>query len=79
MKHVGGERTDERQVVSLIRRMLGSTGECKSESLMISEDGELATLNVVVKVFYHEEDGQQCTLKCAVLLLSVGELPGKES
>ena len=59
-------------------RTLGSTGECEGERLKVSEDNELAALNVVMKVFYCEKDGQQFTIKSAVLLLSVGEFPGKE-
>ena len=47
--------------------------------LMIGEDGELATLNVVTEVFYHEEDAQQFMIKHAVLLLSIGEFPVKEN
>ena len=45
---------------------------------MISEDSELAAFNVVEKVFYCERDGQQFTIKSALLLLSIGEFPGKE-
>ena len=58
--------------------MLGSTGEAEGERLMISECSELAALIVVTKRFYCEEDGQQFTIKSAVLLLSVGEFTRKE-
>ena len=45
---------------------------------MISEDSELATLNVVAKVFDREEDGQQFAIENTVLVLSVGKFPRKE-
>ena len=77
--YIGGKLANEKQVASLTRKTLSGTGEGKSERLMISEDGELVTLNVVVKVFYREEDCQQFTIKYAVLLLGIGEFLGKES
>ena len=46
---------------------------------MVSEYGELVAFDMVEKVFYSEEDGQQLTVKSAVLPLSIGELPGEES
>ena len=46
---------------------------------MISENSELASLNVVTKVFYSEEDSQQFAIKSAELLLSIGEFPGKKA
>ena len=76
--HVGEKLADERQVASLTRRMLGSTGEGEGERLMISEHGELVALNVVAKVFYCEEGGQQLTINRVVLLLSIGKLSRKE-
>ena len=45
---------------------------------MIGDDSELEALDVVAKVFYREEDGQQFTIENAVLLFSVGEFSGKE-
>ena len=66
-------------MASLTKRILSGTGEDESERLMISEDGELVTLNVLAKAFYHEEDGQQFAIKHGVLILSVGEFLGKES
>ena len=45
---------------------------------LISEDGALAAVNVVVKMFYREDDGQQFAIESAILLLSVGEFPAKE-
>ena len=62
-----------------MQRTLSGTGEGKSEGLMISEDSELASLIVVTKVFYCEEDHQQFTIKTAELLLSIGEFPGKKA
>ena len=62
----------------LARRMLSSTGEGESEGLMIIEDSELTALNVVAKVFYREEDGQLFAIESTVLLLSIGQFPGKE-
>ena len=46
---------------------------------MISEDSELASLNVVKKVSYGEEDGQQFAIISAKLLHSIGEFPGKKA
>ena len=46
---------------------------------MISEDGKLKALDVVAKVFYCKEDGQKLPIKCAVLPLGIGKLPGEES
>ena len=57
MSHVGGKLTDEGHVTSLTGRSLGGTGKGKGEGLMVSEDGELAALDVVAKVFHCEEDG----------------------
>ena len=75
---VCGKYTYEKQVAILIRRTLGSTGEGKCEWLMISKDSELVALNVVVKVFYCEEEHQQFAIRSAVLPLTIGEFPGKE-
>ena len=75
--HVCGKLADERQVASLTRRTLGSTGEGESEGLMISEDSELAALDVVAKVFYREEDGQQFAIESAVLLSQSWRVSGK--
>ena len=79
LAHVCGKLADERPVVSLMRKRLSSTGECKSERLMIIEDSEQVSLIVVTKVFYCEEDGQQFAIKSSKLLLSVGEFPGKKA
>ena len=57
MSHVGGKLTDEGHVTSLTGRSLGGTGKGKGEGLMVSEDGELAALDVVAKVFHCEQDG----------------------
>ena len=46
---------------------------------MVSEYGELVAFDMVEKVFYSKKDGQQVTVKSAVLPLSIGELPGEES
>ena len=40
------------------------------EGLMISEYGELVAFDMVAKVFYSEEDGQQLAVKSVVLPLS---------
>ena len=76
--HVGGKLADEKQVVSLTRKTLSNTGEGESEGLMISEDSELAALNVVVKVLDRKEDGQLFAIESPVLSLSIGEFPGKK-
>ena len=65
--HVGGKLADEGQVASLTRKTLSNTGEGKSEGLMISEDIELAALNVAVKVLDHKEDGQLFAIQSPVL------------
>ena len=41
---------------------------------MVSEDGELAAFDVVVKVFYREEDGQELMVESTVFSLGVREL-----
>ena len=79
MSHVGGKFADERHVASLTGRTLDGASEGKGEGLMVSEYGELVAFDMVAKVFYSEEDGQQHTVKSAVLPLSIGELPGEES
>ena len=60
-------------------RTLDGAGEGKGEGLMVSEYGELVAFDMVAKVFYSEEDGQQLAVKSAVLPLSIGDLPGEES
>ena len=77
MLHVGGKLADEIHVVSLTGRTFDGTG--KGEGLMVSEYDELVTFDMVAKVLYNEEDGQQLTVKSAVLPLSIGELLGEES
>ena len=77
--HVGGKFADEGQVASLTRKTHSNTGERESEGLMISEESELAALNVVVKVLDREEDGQLFVIEIPVPFLSTGEFPGKKS
>ena len=77
MLHVDGKLSDEVHVVSLTGWTLDGTG--KSEWLMVSEYGELVTFDMVAKVLYSKEDGQQLRVKSAVLPLSIGELLGEES
>ena len=79
MSHVGGKLADEGHVASLTGQTLDGAGEGECEGLMVSEYGELVAVDMVAKVFYSEEDGQQLAVKSAVLLLSIGELPGEES
>ena len=79
MPHVGGKLADEGHGASLTGRTLDGAGEGKGKGLMVSEYGELVAFDMVAKVFYSEEDGQQLAVKSAVLPLSIGELPGKES
>ena len=77
MSHVGGKLADERRVASLMGRTLDGAGE--GDGLIVSEYGELVAFDMVAKVFYSEEDGQQLAVKSAVLPLNIGELPGEES
>ena len=68
---------DEGHVASLTGRTLDGAGE--GGGLMVSEHGKLVAFDMVEKVFYSEEDGQQLAVKSAVLPLGIGELPGEES
>ena len=77
MSHVSGKLADEGHVASLTGRTLDCAG--KGGGLMVSEYGELMAFDMVAKVFYSEEDGQQLAVKSAVLPLSIGELPGEEN
>ena len=77
MSHVGGKHADEGHVASLTGQALDGAGE--GEEFMVSQYGELVAFDMVTKVFYCEEDGQQLAVKSTVLPHSIGELPGEES
>ncbi len=79
MSHIGGKIADEGHVAGLTGRMLDSAVEGEGEGLMVNKYGELVAFDMVAKVFYSKEDGQQLAVKSAVLPLSIGELPGEES
>ena len=68
MSHVGGKLADEGHVASLTGRTLDGAGEGEGEGLMVSEYGELVAFDMVAKVFYSEEDGQQLGSKALYFL-----------
>ena len=46
---------------------------------MVSKDGELVAFDVVARVFYCEEDGQELAVESTVLSLGISELPREET
>ena len=79
MVHVSGKLTGEGHVMSLIGQLHSSTGEGKGEWFMVSKNCELVAFDVVEKVFYSQEDGQQLAVKNTVFPFGVSELPREES